>query len=83
VWDRPGRDARRYQDFRAARIGAWGTLVIPVSCVAATGADLSMVDVPFAVEASGEFGVTISEVQVLSDAVQARTPCPPPVDPIR
>jgi hypothetical protein len=51
--------------------------------VAATGADLSKVDVPFAVEASGEFGVTISEVQVLSDAVHARTPCPPPVDPIR
>jgi beta-glucosidase len=47
--------------FQAARIGAWGTLVIPVSCVAATGAD----------------------VQVWSDAVPARTPCPPPVDPIR
>ncbi len=69
--------------FRAARIGAWATLVIPVSCLAATGADLSKVDVPFAVEASGEFGVTISEVQVLSDAEAARTPCPPAADPIR
>jgi beta-glucosidase len=71
------------QTFRAARIGAWATLAIPVSCLAATGADLSKVDVPFAVEASGEFGVTISEVQVLSDAEAARTPCPPAADPIR
>ena len=71
------------QTFRAARIGAWATLVIPVSCLAATGANLSKVDVPFAVEASGEFGVTISEVQVLSDAEAARTPCPPAADPIR
>jgi beta-glucosidase len=69
--------------FRAARIGAWETLVIPVSCVAATGADLSKVEVPFAVEASGEFGVTISEVQLRSDARLARTPCPPATDPIR
>jgi beta-glucosidase len=69
--------------FRAARIGSWATLVIPVSCLAATGADLSKVAVPFAVEASGEFGVTISEVQVLSDAEAARAPCPPAADPIR
>jgi beta-glucosidase len=69
--------------FRAARIGAWETLVIPMSCVAATGADLSKVEVPFAVEASGEFGVTISEVQLRSDARLARTPCPPATDPIR
>ena len=69
--------------FRAARIGEWADLVIPVSCVAATGADLSKVEVPFALEASGEFGVTISEVQVLSDVKAARTPCPPPADPIR
>jgi beta-glucosidase len=69
--------------FRAARIGAWGTLVIPVSCIAATGADLSKVEVPFAVEASGEFGVTISEVQLRSGARLARTPCPPAADPIR
>jgi beta-glucosidase len=69
--------------FRAARIGAWENLVIPVSCVAATGADLSKVEVPFAVEASGEFGVTISEVQLRSDARLARTPCPGAADPIR
>jgi beta-glucosidase len=69
--------------FREARVGSWATLVIPLSCLAATGADLSKVEVPFAVEASGEFGVTISEVQVLSDAPQARTPCPPVADPIR
>ncbi|MDP8986081.1 MAG: exo 1,3/1,4-beta-D-glucan glucohydrolase [Pseudomonadota bacterium] len=68
--------------FRAARVGAWQTLAIPVSCLAA-GADLTQVDVPFAVEASGEFGVTISEVRVLSEAKPARTPCPPPADPIR
>jgi len=71
------------QTFRAARIGAWATLLIPVSCLAAAGADLSKVEVPFSIEASREFGVTISEVQVLSDAPQARTPCPPAADPIR
>jgi beta-glucosidase len=69
--------------FRAARLGAWATLVIPVSCLAATGADLSKVAVPFAVEASGEFGVTISEVQVLSDAESAHAQCPSAADPIR
>jgi beta-glucosidase len=69
--------------FRAARIGEWADLVIPVSCVAATGADLSKVEIPFAVEASGEFGMTIAEVQVLSEARAARTPCPLPADSIR
>jgi beta-glucosidase len=69
--------------FRAARAGAWATLAIPLSCVAATGADLSKVEVPFAVEASGEFGLTISELQIRSDARKSRTPCPPAADPIR
>jgi beta-glucosidase len=69
--------------FRAAPIGAWTTLVIPVSCIAATGADLSKVEVPFAIETSGEFGVTISEVQLLPGARPARMPCPPAADPIR
>jgi beta-glucosidase len=69
--------------FRDARIGSWATLVIPVSCLAATGANLSKVESPFAVETSGEFGVTISEVQVSSDAPQARMPCPSAADPIR
>jgi beta-glucosidase len=62
--------------FRAARIGAWSTLVIPLSCVAATGADLSKVEVPFSIEASAKFGVTISEVQVFSGAQHARASCP-------
>jgi hypothetical protein len=57
--------------------------MIPVSCLAATGADLSKVDVPFAVEASGEFGMTIAEVRVRTGARQAGTPCPPAADPIR
>jgi beta-glucosidase len=68
---------------RAARAGAWSTLVIPLSCLAATGADLSKVDVPFAVEASGKFGMTIAEVRLRTDARQARTLCPPAADPIR
>jgi beta-glucosidase len=62
--------------FRASRLGAWTTLRIPVSCLTAAGANLSKVEVPFAVEASGKFGVTISEVRMLSDSQHARVSCP-------
>jgi beta-glucosidase len=62
--------------FRASRLGAWTTLILPVSCVAATGAELSQVEVPFAVEASGKFGVTISEIRMLSGSQHARASCP-------
>ena len=44
--------------------GEWRTLSIPLACFAAGGADLAGVVVPFALETSGRFGVTISEVSL-------------------
>jgi beta-glucosidase len=52
------------QVFKNAQPGNWRTLSIPLSCFAAAGADLAQVVVPFAVETSGLFGLTISEVRV-------------------
>ncbi|MDB6086654.1 MAG: 1,4-beta-D-glucan glucohydrolase, partial [Gammaproteobacteria bacterium] len=62
--------------FRTAPVGVWKTLVIPVSCVNATGADLASVEVPFAVETAGKFGVTLAEVRLAANPAGARTPCP-------
>jgi beta-glucosidase len=50
--------------FRNAQPGNWRTLSIPLSCFAAAGADLAEVVAPFAVETSGAFGLTISEVRL-------------------
>jgi beta-glucosidase len=52
------------QVFRNAPPGHWRTLSIPLSCFAAAGADLAQVVVPFAVETSGPFGLTISDVRL-------------------
>jgi beta-glucosidase len=69
--------------FRTAPVGAWSTLVIPVSCLRATGADLANVEVPFAVETAGRFKVTIAQVRLASGAPEARRPCPPAAGRIR
>jgi beta-glucosidase len=61
--------------FRTATVGTWSTLVIPVSCLA-TGADIASVEVPFAVETSGKFGMTIAQVRLTSNAHAPRMPCP-------
>jgi beta-glucosidase len=50
--------------FKSAQPGNWRTLSIPLSCFTAAGADLAGVVVPFAVETSGPFGLTISEVRL-------------------
>ena len=50
--------------FRNAPPGSWQTLSIPLSCFVAAGADLAQVVVPFALETSGPFGLTISEVRL-------------------
>lgn len=62
--------------FREAKVGAWNTLTIPVSCLKATGADLANVEVPLAVETSGKFGVTIAAVRLMAHAPGAELPCP-------
>ncbi len=55
--------------------GQWRTLSIPLSCMAATGADLSHVEVPLAIETSGRFGLTIAEV-TLAQQRSGQRPCP-------
>jgi beta-glucosidase len=50
--------------FRNAQPGIWRTLSIPLTCFTAAGADLAHVVVPFAVETSGAFGLTISAVRL-------------------
>jgi beta-glucosidase len=67
------RDVTRI--FRSARSGSWQTLSIPLSCLAAKGANLASVDVPFAIETSGRFGLTISEVKLAQKTV-AGSVCP-------
>jgi beta-glucosidase len=60
-------------DFKNAPPGIWQTLSIPLSCFAATGADLDSVVVPFALETSGRFGLTISDVR-LAQKIAGRCP---------
>jgi beta-glucosidase len=69
--------------FRSATVGAWRNLVIPVSCLHATGADLANVEVPFAVETAGKFRVTIAQVSMAPGVLDARIPCPPAAGRIR
>jgi beta-glucosidase len=52
------------QIFKSTQPGNWRTLSIRLSCFTAAGADLAGVVVPFAVETSGPFGLTISEVRL-------------------
>jgi beta-glucosidase len=62
--------------FTNSQRGTWRTLSIPLSCFVATGADLSKVEVPFAVETSGRFGLTISELSLAPKHSSAAPDCP-------
>jgi beta-glucosidase len=62
--------------FAEAKIGAWNTLVVPLSCLQATGADVSSVEVPLALETSGKFGVTIAQARLGPRAPGAQVSCP-------
>jgi beta-glucosidase len=55
--------------------GEWQTLSIPLSCFMAAGADLASVEIPFAVETSGRFGLTISEVSLAHRTAAAAPTC--------
>jgi beta-glucosidase len=55
--------------------GEWQTLSIPLSCFTAAGADLASVEIPFAVETSGRFGLTISEVSLAHGTARAAPAC--------
>jgi beta-glucosidase len=58
-----------------SRPGQWRTLSVPLSCFAATGADLASVEVPLAIETSGRFALTIAEA-TLAHAPPRQRSCP-------
>jgi beta-glucosidase len=62
--------------FTEAKVGAWNTLVVPVSCLEATGADLASVEVPLVLETAGKFGVTIAQARLGALAPGAQVSCP-------
>ncbi|MDP9008578.1 MAG: exo 1,3/1,4-beta-D-glucan glucohydrolase [Pseudomonadota bacterium] len=62
---------------RAAPAGAeWHTLSVPLSCFAAAGADVSAVEVPFAIGTAGHLKLTISDVRIESAGGRAAGTCP-------
>jgi beta-glucosidase len=66
------------RDFKNAKSGNWQTLSVPLSCFLGKGADLDSVVVPFALETSGHFGLTISEVRLARKSTRPVPPCPGP-----
>jgi beta-glucosidase len=66
------------RDFKNAKSGNWQTLSVPLSCFLDKGADLDSVVVPFALETSGRFGLTISEVGLARKSTRPVPPCPGP-----
>ncbi|HEY0748504.1 MAG TPA: glycoside hydrolase family 3 N-terminal domain-containing protein [Steroidobacteraceae bacterium] len=56
------------QTFKTAAQGQWRTLWIPLSCMAAAGADLKEVAVPLAIETSGRFTLSISDARLAPQA---------------
>jgi beta-glucosidase len=61
---------------KSSKPGEWRTLSIPLSCLTAAGADLGSVVMPFAVETSGRFALTISEVSLAEKTAQPAPKCP-------
>ncbi|MDP9088694.1 MAG: exo 1,3/1,4-beta-D-glucan glucohydrolase [Pseudomonadota bacterium] len=54
--------------FKTAAPGQWRSLTIPLSCLAAGGADLKEVAVPLAIETSGKFVLSIADAKVAPKA---------------
>jgi beta-glucosidase len=61
--------------FKDAAPGAWHTLVLPLSCLEAAGADLSEVEMPFVLASAGRLDLTLAEVR-LHTAAPAQRVCP-------
>ncbi len=62
--------------FRAAPIGAWHTLHVPLACLAERGASLSNVNAPFTVETAGRFRVEFADVHFARSIAAAHCPAP-------
>ncbi len=62
--------------FRPAAVGIWNTLVVPLACWRAAGAELTAVEVPFALATAGRFAVTIAAVRIAPTVAGAARACP-------
>jgi beta-glucosidase len=58
--------------FETPAHGQWRTLSIPLSCLAAAGADLKEVAVPLAIETSSRFALSISDAKLAPQASRVR-----------
>jgi beta-glucosidase len=64
---------------RAAQTGdGWHTLSVPLSCFTAAGADLSAVEMPFAIGTAGHLKLTISDVRLEPAGGSTARACPRP-----
>jgi beta-glucosidase len=54
---------------RAAPVGQWQTLTLPLGCFAKTGDEMKTLNTPLAITTSGQLKLTISDVRVLSATV--------------
>jgi beta-glucosidase len=61
---------------RAAAAGEWHTLSVPLSCFAVGGADLSAVEMPFALSTAGHLKLTISDVSLAPAGSHPPHACP-------
>jgi beta-glucosidase len=61
---------------RAAPAGEWQTLTVPLSCFAVDGADLSAVEMPFALSTAGRLKLTISDVSLEPAGAHRPHACP-------
>jgi beta-glucosidase len=54
--------------FLAQSPGQWNNMTIPLACLSSQGADLGAVAVPFAMESSGSFAISISDLKLIDGA---------------
>ena len=56
-------------ELRAAPVGEWRTLTIPLGCFVRPGFEPSKISAPLVIETAGQLGLSISDVRVISAAV--------------
>ena len=54
---------------RAAPVGQWQTLTVPIGCFAKSGDEMKALTAPLAINTAGQLKLTISDVRVLSATV--------------
>ncbi|MDP9083161.1 MAG: exo 1,3/1,4-beta-D-glucan glucohydrolase [Pseudomonadota bacterium] len=63
---------------REAPLHQWRSATVSLSCFTQTGADLSAVEMPFVISATGPLDLTISEVRLVAAQGGEHRPCPHP-----